>query len=136
MPAPIAQPSCKQARIHAHAPTQLYISFLKEKAPFRGWGVGRRVRSGSSAMLSPWFSLDGRKFGSMRGASYRRQDISKRPPPLGGGGRAGECVAVYPLRSRLGTSETLGGCGILWGGFGGGKPPSKAPADKKGPNRF
>ena len=37
---PWAQPGVKTFRI------------LKEKAPFRGWGVGLRVRSGSSAALS------------------------------------------------------------------------------------
>lgn len=109
---------------------------LKEKAPFRGWGVGERVCSGLSAALSLWIALDGRKCWRKRGASCRRRGIFQRKPPLGGGGWAGECVAVHPLRSRLGTSETLGGSGISWGGFGGGKPPRKALADKKGPNRF
>lgn len=84
---------------------------LKEKAPFRGWGVGKRVHSGLSAMLSLWLAPVGRKIGRKRGAICRRLGISKRKPPLGGGGWACECVAVYPLRSRKGTSGTQGGGG-------------------------
>ena len=87
---PLAQPGVKTFRE------------LKEKAPFRGWGAGWRVRSGLSATLSPWIALDGCKRGRKRSASYRRRGIFKIKPPLGGGGRAGECVAVHPLRSRHG----------------------------------
>ena len=79
---------------------------LKEKAPFRGWGVGKRVRSGLSAALSLWIAPVGRKIGRKRGAICRRLGIYQRKPPLGGGGRACECGAVYPLRSRKGTSGT------------------------------
>ena len=75
---------------------------LKEKAPFRGWGVGKRGCSGLSATLSLWIALVGRKIGRKRGASCRRLGIYQRKPPLGGGGWASECVAVYPLRSRYG----------------------------------
>ena len=88
---------------------------LKEKAPFRGWGVGLRVRSGLSAALSLWIAPVGRKIGRKRGASCRRLGISKRKPPLGGGGWACECAVVYPLRSRKGTSGTQRSCGIFRG---------------------
>ena len=84
-------------------PSVMTFRLFKDKAPFRGWGVGWRVRSGSSATLSPWIALDGHKRGRKRGACCRRRGISKRKPPLGGGGWAGECVAVYPLRSRQGS---------------------------------
>ena len=85
-------------------PSLRNLQELKEKAPFRGWGVGWRVRSGLSATLSPWFALDGRKIGCKGDASYNRHGIFQRLPPLGGGGWACECAAVYPLRSRNGTS--------------------------------
>ena len=75
---------------------------LNEKAPFRGWGVGKRVRSGLSAALSLWLAPVGRKYGRNRGASCRRLGISMRKPPLGGGGWACECAVVHPLRSRKG----------------------------------
>ena len=88
---------------------------LKRKAPFRGWGVGKRVRSGLSAALSLWIAPVGRKIGRKRGAICRRLGISKRKPPLGGGGWACECAVVYPLRSRKGTSGTQGGGGIFRG---------------------
>ena len=88
---------------------------LKEKAPFRGWGVGKRVRSGLSAALSLWIAPVGRKIGRKRGARYRRHGIYQRKPPLGGGGWACECEAVHPLRSRKGTSGTQRSCGIFRG---------------------
>ena len=73
--------------------------------------MGWRVRSGLSAALSPWFALDGRKCWRKMDASYTKRGIFQRKPPLGGGGWASECAAVYPLHSRDGTSETLGGGG-------------------------
>ena len=73
---------------------------LKEKAPFRGWGAGLRVRSGSSAALSQRDIRNAKELWHIQ-----------RKPPLGGGGRACECVAVHPLRSRKGTSGTQGGGG-------------------------
>ena len=73
--------------------------------------MGKRVYSGLSAILSLWIALVGRKIGRKRGASCRWLGIYQRKPPLGGGGWACECVAVHPLRSRKGTSETLGGIG-------------------------
>ena len=92
-------------------PSLSNLQELKEKAPFRGWGVGERVRSGLSAALSLWIAPVGRKFGRKRGASCRRFGISKRKPPLGGGGWACECAVVYPLRSRKETSGTQRGGG-------------------------
>ena len=64
---------------------------LKEKAPFRGWGVGKRVRSGSSAALSQRDIRNSKELWHIQ-----------RKPPLGGGGWACECAVVYPLRSRYG----------------------------------
>ena len=84
---------------------------FKEKSPFRGWGVGLRVRSGLSAALSLWLAPVGRKYGRKRGACCRRFGIYQRKPPLGGGGWACECAVVHPLRSRKGTSGTQGGGG-------------------------
>ena len=71
-----------------------------EVAPFRGWGVGLRVRSGLSAALSQ------RDIWNIRGRWH-----IQRKPPLGGGGWACEGVAVHPLHSRKGTSGTQGGGG-------------------------
>ena len=71
-----------------------------EEAPFRGWGVGLRVRSGLSAALSQRDIRNAKELWHIQ-----------RKPPLGGGGWACECVAVYPLRSRKGTSGTKGGGG-------------------------
>ena len=73
---------------------------LKEKAPFRGWGVGKRVRSGLSAALSQRDIRNARELWHIQ-----------RKPPLGGGGWACECAVVHPLRSRKGTSGTQGGGG-------------------------
>ena len=96
-------------------PSLSNLQELKEEAPFRGWGVGKRVHSGLSAMLSLWLAPVGRKIGRKRGAICRRLGISKRKPPLGGGGWACECAVVYPLRSRKGSSGTLRSCGIFKG---------------------
>ena len=59
-------------------PSLSNLQALKEKAPFRGWGVGKRVRSGLSAALSLWIAPVGRKIGRKRGASCRRFGIYQR----------------------------------------------------------
>ena len=59
-------------------PSLSNLQELKEKAPFRGWGVGKRVYSGLSAILSLWIALARRKIGRKRGASCRRLGIYQR----------------------------------------------------------
>ena len=59
-------------------PSLSNLQEFKEKAPFRGWGVGKRVYSGLSAILSLWIAPVGRKIGHKRGASCRRLGIYQR----------------------------------------------------------
>ena len=59
-------------------PSLSNLQELKEKAPFRGWGVGKRVRSGLSAALSLWIAPGGGKVGRKGGARWGRFGIYQR----------------------------------------------------------